>query len=266
STNAFLSELRRERAVELAFEGHRFVDLRRWLLLTERPYTLKKAIEFDRGMSNEEVYADPKNARVLNFRQRVIVERKLEQKHYWYPFLRSDVTMYEGFQQHPGRHINLRGNAMKENNKVYTVLFALLIASSLGTHAQETTDSLVHVAFGTKAKTDLLGGVNSVDVSALLDKNYSTFSLDNLESFVGGYNGNIWGQGALILVDGVPRSASDVRLVEIASITVLKGASNVALYGSNGAKGVILITTKRGEEKPLQIDVRANTGLFSPKR
>lgn len=155
---------------------------------------------------------------------------------------------------------------MKKNKKVYTVLFALLIASSLGTHAQETTDSLVHVAFGTKAKTDLLGGVNSVDVSALLDKNYSTFSLDNLESFVGGYNGNIWGQGALILVDGVPRSASDVRLVEIASITVLKGASNVALYGSNGAKGVILITTKRGEEKPLQIDVRANTGLFSPKR
>ncbi|RZF59298.1 RagB/SusD family nutrient uptake outer membrane protein [Sphingobacterium corticibacterium] len=102
STNAFMSEVRRERAVELAFEGHRFVDLRRWLLLTEHPYNVKKAVHFDRGMPNEQVYADPRNARVLNFRQTVVVERKLEQKHYWFPFLRSDVTMYEGFQQNPG--------------------------------------------------------------------------------------------------------------------------------------------------------------------
>src|SRR5690606_14925636 len=41
SIDAFLGELRRERAVELAFEGHRFNDLRRWLLLTEQPYTIK---------------------------------------------------------------------------------------------------------------------------------------------------------------------------------------------------------------------------------
>ncbi|GGH15478.1 RagB/SusD family nutrient uptake outer membrane protein [Sphingobacterium alkalisoli] len=102
STDAFLHEVRRERAVELAFEGHRFIDLRRWLLLTEQPYTLKKAVQFDRGMSNDDVYADPKNARVLNFRETVLVERKLEQKHYWFPFLQSDVTMYEGFQQNPG--------------------------------------------------------------------------------------------------------------------------------------------------------------------
>ena len=42
SLDGFMSELRRERAVELAFEGHRFVDLRRWMLLTERPCTLKR--------------------------------------------------------------------------------------------------------------------------------------------------------------------------------------------------------------------------------
>ena len=41
NTEDFMKEVRRERAVELAFEGHRFNDLRRWLLLTEYPYTLK---------------------------------------------------------------------------------------------------------------------------------------------------------------------------------------------------------------------------------
>ena len=46
STADFLSELRRERAVELSFEGFRFIDLRRWMLLTQYPYTLKTKIEF----------------------------------------------------------------------------------------------------------------------------------------------------------------------------------------------------------------------------
>lgn len=102
SAAAFLQEVRRERAVELAFEGHRFVDLRRWLLLTERPYTLKTAIEFDRATPNAQIYANPRAARVKNFRETVLIERNLGQKHYWFPFLQSDVNMYDGFQQNPG--------------------------------------------------------------------------------------------------------------------------------------------------------------------
>ena len=102
STSDFMSELRRERAVELAFEGHRFVDLRRWLLLTERPYTYKKAVEFDRVTGEDQVYANPKNAQVRNFRETIIIERKLENRHYWFPLLRDDVNMYEGFKQNPG--------------------------------------------------------------------------------------------------------------------------------------------------------------------
>ncbi|MEI6945652.1 RagB/SusD family nutrient uptake outer membrane protein [Paraflavisolibacter sp. H34] len=102
SQEAFRNEYRRERAVELAFEGHRFVDLRRWLLLTERPYTLKKAIEFDRDSPNNDIYANPRNARVKNFRERVLFERQLGQRHYWFPFLASDVNMYLDFKQNPG--------------------------------------------------------------------------------------------------------------------------------------------------------------------
>lgn len=102
SQDAFRSEYRRERAVELAFEGHRFNDLRRWLLLTERPYTQKKAIEFDRATPNAEIYESPRTARVSNFRERVLFERQLGQRHYWFPFLISDVNMYPEFKQNPG--------------------------------------------------------------------------------------------------------------------------------------------------------------------
>ncbi|MFD2744685.1 MULTISPECIES: RagB/SusD family nutrient uptake outer membrane protein [Sphingobacterium] len=104
SQAAFREEYRRERAVELAFEGHRFIDLRRWLLLHERPYTYKMGIEFNRapGVPNSAVYADPKNARVINFRQTILFERKFSARHYWFPFLVSDISMYPEFSQNPG--------------------------------------------------------------------------------------------------------------------------------------------------------------------
>lgn len=99
---SFMSEIRRERAVELAFEGHRFLDLRRWMLLLEKPYTLKTGIQFDRATQEQEIFADPKNARVLNLREEVLLEREFGQRHYWFPFLQSDVDMYSEFEQNPG--------------------------------------------------------------------------------------------------------------------------------------------------------------------
>jgi starch-binding outer membrane protein, SusD/RagB family len=102
SQDAFRPEYRRERAVELAFEGHRFSDLRRWLLFTQAPYTYKKSIDFDRDTPNATVYADPKNAKVKNFRETILFTRKLDSKHYWFPFLTSDVNLYPEFKQNPG--------------------------------------------------------------------------------------------------------------------------------------------------------------------
>lgn len=142
---------------------------------------------------------------------------------------------------------------------------AFYILNMAKVHAQDKKDSLVNVAFGSVQKADLLGAVSTVNVPELLKKNYSTYSLDGLQSLVSGYNGNIWGQSVLILVDGVPRSVYDVQSSEIESITVLKGASAVVLYGSKAAKGVVLITTKTGKAQPLSINVRANTGVYVPK-
>lgn len=104
NTTDFLGEVRRERAVELAFEGHRFIDLRRWLLLTEKPYTLKKVLNFDRAkdVTSAQLYADPKNGHVLNFKESVMLERQFGMRHYWFPFLKADVNMYKEFKQNPG--------------------------------------------------------------------------------------------------------------------------------------------------------------------
>lgn len=101
SLNGFMDELIRERAVELAFEGHRFTDLRRWLLLTEHPYNIKTRQYFDRAAPLD-TDADPKENAVVNFREEVIVERNLTSKHYWLPFKTADVSMYPEFYQNPG--------------------------------------------------------------------------------------------------------------------------------------------------------------------
>ena len=104
SIDGFMSELRRERAVELAFEGHRFNDLRRWLLLDKAPYTQKKEVKFDRAKDMDDAtrFADPANAHVLNLREEVLFERHYTERHYWFPFLKDDVTMYPEFKQNPG--------------------------------------------------------------------------------------------------------------------------------------------------------------------
>ncbi|MDE6523691.1 MAG: RagB/SusD family nutrient uptake outer membrane protein [Muribaculaceae bacterium] len=96
----FLSEVRRERAVELAFEGMRFHDLRRWMLLTQRPYTLKTGFQFDRGPGFTQGSTENQ---VLNLREEVLRERNYTNRHYWLPLPnKNDTYLYEGFEQNPG--------------------------------------------------------------------------------------------------------------------------------------------------------------------
>ena len=65
----------------------------------------------------------------------------------------------------------------------------------------------------------------------------------------------------LVLVDGVERPMASVDINSVASISVLKDASATAVFGVRGANGVILITTKRGEEGKAVINVNASTTL-----
>ncbi|WP_287641453.1 SusC/RagA family TonB-linked outer membrane protein [Bacteroides sp.] len=163
--------------------------------------------------------------------------------------------------------------------RIKSVLCMAFAASSLYVGAQDlqpevfgtdslsaTEDEMVQIAYRKVNKNDLLGGVSSVNVEELMKKNYFTYSLSDMQSMVSGWNGNsLWGMDSyLVLVDGVPRDANNVMPSEIKDITFLKGASAVVLYGSRAAKGVIYITTKRGQVGDTRIDVRGNTGFHVP--
>src|SRR5574344_776609 len=132
----------------------------------------------------------------------------------------------------------------------------------------KNNDRLVQVAFQKVSQSELLGGVSVLDYKDLTTKNYNTYSLDNMQGYVGGWNGaSLWGMDSyLVIVDGVPRDANNVIPSEIDQITFLKAASAVVLYGSRAAKGAILITTKKGETGSLKVNARLNTGFFTAKR
>ena len=99
----FIDEVRRERAVELSFEGFRWNDLQRWLLLTEPPYTVKYSHEFERLEADSWFKDhDPKDAKVGNFHKEDLITRRLESKHYWFPLPDKDIYLYHGFNQNPG--------------------------------------------------------------------------------------------------------------------------------------------------------------------
>lgn len=103
--NKFMDEVRRERAVELAFEGFRFCDLQRWLLLTEEPYTVKTSQEFTRVHDDawyQDENNDPADAEVSGWSESTIVTRQYTERNYWFPFFKKDVSIYEGFEQNPG--------------------------------------------------------------------------------------------------------------------------------------------------------------------
>ncbi len=87
--NKFMDELRRERAVEMSYEGHRWVDIRRWGIAHEDKYRIKTELNFDENWTF--------------FNESVLVERVCEYpKHYWLPFRPFRIKYPEGFPQNPG--------------------------------------------------------------------------------------------------------------------------------------------------------------------
>ena len=78
--------------LNLAFEGHRWMDLRRWNIAGETKYREKTAIDFDRAA----------NGKPINLQERVVVTRVFDKKHNWLPFQVSFTKLYKDFPQNPG--------------------------------------------------------------------------------------------------------------------------------------------------------------------
>lgn len=145
-------------------------------------------------------------------------------------------------------------------------------------------DEVVVVGYGVQKKVNLTGSVSTVDAEDLDMRPVANIT-QSLQGLVPGLtvtNGDsgrpgakgtlqIRGQGNLsgtstpyVLVDGVEMDLADVNPNDVASISVLKDASASAIYGARAAYGVILVTTKSGEEGKMRVSYHGNVGWTQP--
>jgi TonB-linked SusC/RagA family outer membrane protein len=155
----------------------------------------------------------------------------------------------------------------------------------------ELLDELVVVGYGTMRKSDLTGSVSSISGSELSDRSAGSFEtllqgkVAGLQVFnssndnpQGGATVRVRGVSSinasnapLVVVDGIPIAdaggINSINPTTIESIEVLKDASATAIFGSRGANGVIMVTTKKGTgEKPnVWVNHKTSIGLFSEK-
>lgn len=152
----------------------------------------------------------------------------------------------------------------------------------------ESTDVLEEitvVAAGTQRKSSIVGAITTVDMKQLSipSANLSNALAGNVGGIIavqrsgepGANKSEFWIRGistfganaqALVLVDGIERDFNEVNVEDIETFSVLKDASATAIYGQRGANGVILITTKKGEEGRVIINFKAEYGLSSSDR
>ncbi|MBN2729239.1 MAG: SusC/RagA family TonB-linked outer membrane protein, partial [Bacteroidales bacterium] len=146
-------------------------------------------------------------------------------------------------------------------------------------------DEIVTIGYGTMKKSDLSGSVESVTAESFKNQPVTTISQalqGRLSGVVVSSNSGSPGSEAkirirginsmkgdnnpLYVVDGVPLNVGigNINVKDIQSIEVLKDASATAIYGSRGANGVILITTKRGlKNGESHLELNINTGISS---
>lgn len=149
-------------------------------------------------------------------------------------------------------------------------------------------DEVTIVAFGKQKKESVIGSITTVSPTDLKvpSSNLTTAfagqmagviayqrsgepGADNADFFVRGVTTFGTNRNPLILIDNIELSTTDLARLQpddIASFSVMKDATATALYGARGANGVILITTKQGEEGPAKVSFRMEHSLSSPTR
>ena len=139
-------------------------------------------------------------------------------------------------------------------------------------------DEVVVVAYGQQKKVTVTGSVAAIDNAEIKKSSEPNLAAtlagklpglttmqqsgapgeDDVKMFLRGA-ATTNGTSPLILVDGIPRSSiSEIDPNEVQSISVLKDASSTAVFGVRGANGVILITTRRGQEGKVNVHAQVN--------
>lgn len=146
-------------------------------------------------------------------------------------------------------------------------------------------DEVVVVGMGTQRKVSVAGAISTIDpaelevpatnivntlagrVAGVIGVQHSGEPGKNISEFwvrgIGTFGAN---SGALVLIDGLEGDLSQIDAADVESFSVLKDAAATAVYGSRGANGVVLVTTKRGLESKLKISGRANMTISHLKR
>ena len=141
-------------------------------------------------------------------------------------------------------------------------------------------DDVVVIGYGTVKKRDLTGAVTTMkneditiaptgNVMEALQGKVAGMDITKSSGQIGaGVNillrgsRSIYGDNSpLFIIDGLPGSMDDVNPNDIESVDVLKDASSTAIYGSAGANGVVIITTKRGQTGKVNINFDAYYGF-----
>ena len=144
----------------------------------------------------------------------------------------------------------------------------------------EMLDEVVVVGYGVVRKKDLTGSLSSVGAKAMQDKPVSNIGealqgraagVQVINSGTPGGNvsirvrglGSINNSDPLLVIDGVPTDMplNALNQNDVETVDILKDASATAIYGSRGANGVVLITTKKGKAGDGTISVSANFGI-----
>ena len=143
----------------------------------------------------------------------------------------------------------------------------------------ELLEDVVVIGYGTQRRSDVTGSISSVSTEDIQD--FSSKSLaESLSGLASGVTvtkgsgapgesadilirgaGSINGMAPLYVVDGVAQDAGfNFNMRDVESIEILKDAGSAAIYGSQAAGGVILITTKRGKSEKTQVNFNARVG------
>ncbi|QVY65418.1 SusC/RagA family TonB-linked outer membrane protein [Polaribacter sp. Q13] len=144
----------------------------------------------------------------------------------------------------------------------------------------ESLDEIIVVGYGSKKKSLVTGAISSIDskqiksssnqrVEAVLQGRTSGVTVSSSSGSPGsGAKIRIRGAGSsgnsepLFIVDGMKASSiSDIAPSDIANIEILKDAASAAIYGTEGANGVVIITTKRGRKGGLQVSFNSQFGI-----
>ena len=152
-------------------------------------------------------------------------------------------------------------------------------------HDVQQADQVVVVGYGKQKKAAMVSSVSSVTAKELMAPTGNiTGNLagqlsgliaiqrnaepgrDDAEFWIRGISTFAGGSQPLVLVDGIPRKIGEIEADEIETFSLLKDAAATAVYGAEGANGVILVTTKRGTISKPRISFRSEISTAQPQR